>query len=112
MNSLHEINEMLWIGLGVAVPVLLGGTFWAWWCFGQARRRMESWANEQGFEIVQRKLLPLSEGLGEYFFGGLQAVYYLQVRDRKHELHFGTFRCRGFWVGLFGRMKIRWEPET
>jgi hypothetical protein len=98
--------------IGAVVAVLLGavalhpvGTWFA-------RRALERWARQEGYELVAFKTIPFWKGPRAWLRTENQEDYFVVVENRKGERRMGWVLFSWPWHGLGGkRTEIRWEDE-
>ena len=84
-----------------------------WWFDRRSKVILKKWADENGFDIVEKKQRYM-------FFAGPfkfwttsrnQIIYWFRVRDRAGQERSGWARCGSFWGGVFfsDKIEIRWD---
>ena len=98
--------------LPVAIAVLflvafMGAVFYLQYL--RARSLLESWAVQNGFEILQRKLSGFDDGRFCGTSYRAQFVWRFAVRDHQGRVLNGYLRCGGPFVGvLSSKTEVRW----
>ena len=80
------------------------------WHFSRSRTVLETWADENGFEIVRSEYCHFMRGPFFWTTSKGQTIYYVTVRDRSGRVRTGWVRCGGYFMGLFSdAAEVRWE---
>ena len=80
------------------------------WHFRRSRAILESWAAENGLEILESDYRWFSKGPFFWTSSREQTVFYVKVRDQDGTVRTGWVRCGGWFVGLWSnRADVRWE---
>lgn len=86
-----------------------------WWFDRRSRIILRRWAEDNGFQITQRKQRYL------FFTGPFkwwtnsrnQIIYFVRVRDRAGNDRSGWVRCGSYWGGVFfsNKIEVRWDTH-
>ena len=80
------------------------------WHFSRSRTVLETWADENGFEIVRSEYCHFMRGPFFWTTSKGQTIYYVTVRERSGRVRTGWVRCGGYFMGLFSdAAEVRWE---
>ena len=104
MNDSRVIIE---VGFGCLVA---GGVLI--WHFTRAHSLLESWARENGYELLESSYRNVIKGPFFWTSSRGQVVYRITVRDARGRTRSGWLRCGGWWAGLFSdKTEVRWDSE-
>jgi hypothetical protein len=95
--------------LAVLIAVVLGFH----WHFARSAAILNKWADENGFEILERSYRHFFRG--PFFFRTTehQAVYRVTVRDEESNVRTGWVACGSWWWGLCSdQAKVRWDVNS
>jgi len=93
----------------LVLVIIMVGVFLAW-RFSRARRILESWAADNGFQIrsSQVRLFRLGPFLWRKSKG--QVVYYVTVQLHDGTTRRGWVKCGSWWWGTFqNEAEVSWE---
>lgn len=95
----------------LAVLAVIAFVAWSFtWHFSRSRTVLETWADENGFEIIRSEYCHFMRGPFFLTTSKGQTVYYVTVRTRSGHVRTGWVRCGGFFLGLFSdAAEVRWE---
>jgi hypothetical protein len=84
------------------------------WFFRRSGSILESWANQNGFEMLEKhaRYPPFFAGPFKFWTTSRnQVVYRFKVRDAAGNDQSGWARCGSFWGGVFfsDKIEIRWD---
>lgn len=86
----------------------------AWrWHFSRSSAILEKWADENGYEILEKSYRYFFRG--PFFFRATkdQAVYRVTVRDKAGNVESGWVACGSWLLGLWSNQaKVRWDEAT
>lgn len=79
------------------------------WRVGRARKYLNSWAEENGYEVGAAESRLLFKG--PYFLNSSkhQIVFRITVADSHGEVSNGWARCGSFWLGVLDRVDVTWD---
>lgn len=78
--------------------------------FSRARQMLESWAKENGYQILRSELRWFRRGPFFWTTSRNQMVYYVSVRNREGVTRNAWVRCGTWWLGVFQyKAEVRWE---
>jgi len=80
------------------------------WHFSRSSAILEKWANENGFEILEKSYRQFLRG--PFFFRASkhQTVYRVTVRDKAGQVGTGWVACGSWWWGLCSdQATVRWD---
>jgi len=91
--------------------VIIGGAIWYMaWYYRRARTLLQSWADQQGFQIQAAEHRWLNRGPFFWTTSRSQVVYYVTVLDMAGRTRRGYVRCGSFWLGLFSdKVEVQWD---
>jgi hypothetical protein len=80
------------------------------WTASRSRQLLESWARENGLEIVSSEFRWFRRGPFFWTTSSAQRVFHVTVRMPDGGTRGGWVRCGGFWGGLLqDRVEVRWD---
>jgi len=78
--------------------------------FLRARQILETWAEDNGYEILSSDLRFLSRGPYSWTLLGKQWVFHVTVRDHERIVRTGFVKCGSFWWGIWvNRAEAEWD---
>jgi hypothetical protein len=80
------------------------------WHFGRSAAILRRWADENGYEILEKSYRHFLRG--PFFFRTTkhQTVYRVTVRDKAGNVGSGWVACGSWWMGLWSdQAKVRWD---
>ena len=78
--------------------------------FGCAQNVLETWARDNGYEIIDSEYRHLMKGPFFLRSGKGHAVYHVTVRDRDGNIRRGYVRCGSWLAGLLSdHVTVEWE---
>jgi hypothetical protein len=80
------------------------------WHFARAAAILQQWADENGYEILERSYCHFFRG--PFFFRTTkdQVVYRVTVRDKAGNVGTGWVACGSWWLGLWSNQaKVSWD---
>lgn len=103
-ERVKEANAAILVIAGAfALMILFIG--YMWWCECDAKRRVEAWARQEGFELVEFRCAWVSR---ELFF--LYATGPIKVRDKNGVMRTGSFSgAGGILATLFRKVTVKWQ---
>jgi hypothetical protein len=96
----------LFVILG-ALTILIFGLRWH---FARSAAILQKWADENGYEILEKSYRYFFRG--PFFFRTTkeQTVYRVTVRDKAGQVRTGWVACGSWWWGLWSdQAKVRWD---
>jgi len=109
----NEIQQILPLIIGPFFLVLFVGLFW--WFDRRSKIILQKWAEENGFQITQKKQRYLfSTGPFKWWTNSRnQIIYAFRVRDREGRERSGWARCGSYFGGVFfsDQIEIRWDES-
>ena len=102
MNDGFQILMVLAIAVFAVMSVF--------WHTSRSRTVLETWADENGFEIIRSEYRHFMKGPFFWSTSKGQTVYYVKVRTSSGHVRTGWVRCGGFFLGLWSdAAEVRWE---
>jgi hypothetical protein len=96
-------KNLIILGITILVSVLV-------LMFLRARQILETWAEENGYEILSSDLRLLSRGPYSWTLFGKQWVFHVTVRDSERTVRTGFVKCGSFWWGIWvNRAEAKWD---
>jgi hypothetical protein len=92
------------------LAVLIAMIFGLRWHFARSAAILQKWADENGYEILEKSYRHFFRG--PFFFRTTkdQAVYRVAVRDKAGHVGTGWVACGSWWWGLWSNQaKARWD---
>jgi hypothetical protein len=81
-----------------------------YWHFSRSRSILESWAAQNGYEILESQFRNFFKGPFFWTSSRGQTVYYVKVRDQSGNVRTGWVRCGGWFLGMLSdKAQVRWE---
>lgn len=78
--------------------------------FLRARQILDTWAEENGYEILSSNLRFLSRGPYSWTLLGKQWVFHVVVRDYEGTIRTGFVKCGGFFWGVWvNKAEAKWD---
>ena len=78
--------------------------------FSRARSILEQWAEENGYEILDREHRWLRMGPFWWRKGKGQEVYYVTIRTSEGQVRRGWVRCGGWFLGILSNSAVvEWD---
>jgi hypothetical protein len=97
--------EML--GFGLAATCLIAYLFWY---YARSRRILETWAAENGYELLHANLRHIFRGPFFWNSSKSQTVYYVRVLDGDGRQRVGWVLCGSYLTGVFSKQaEVRWD---
>jgi hypothetical protein len=95
-------------------PIAIALFVTVFWCFDRRSKIiLKRWADENGFEIVEKKQRYMfSTGPFKFWTNSRnQIIYFFRVRDRAGHERSGWARCGSYFGGVFfsDNIEIRWD---
>ena len=115
MNAFTNCDILLTAGASnfevLLIPVFLALTVWGFvWHFSRSRSILENWADQNGYQILERDYRNFFKGPFFWVCSRQQTVYHVKVRDREGRVRSGWVRCGGWFTGLWSdKAEVRWE---
>jgi hypothetical protein len=92
----------------LAIMTAVGG--FILWSFSRSEAILDRWAQENGYDIVQREHRLFRRGPFWWRTSDGQTVYYVVVHDRQGHTRRGWVRCGSLWAGLLSdRATVIWD---
>ena len=96
-------NTVIILCIALVVIVLV-------WTFFRSRSILESWAKENGYQILSSEIRLFSRGPFFWTASNNQVVYYVTVQTSDGTVKRGWARCGSWWWGVFlNQVEIRWD---
>jgi hypothetical protein len=80
------------------------------WHFSRSAAILQRWADEKGYEVLEKSYRYFFRG--PFFFRASkeQAVYRVTVRDKAGNVGTGWVACGSWWFGLWSdQAQVRWD---
>jgi hypothetical protein len=95
--------------------ILIAMIFGFRWHFARSAAILKKWADENGYDILEKSYCHFFRG--PFFFRTTknQTVYRVTVRDKRGNVGTGWVACGSWWWGLLSdQAKVRWDaaPEA
>jgi hypothetical protein len=98
---------------GFLLVVIGGVVAYVTWCCSRSKSILRHWAEDSGFEIMDSRLQPLSNGAFDWISSNGQTIYHVRIRDREGRERSGWVRCGSFWSGVLSdKTEVKWESES
>jgi hypothetical protein len=92
--------------LAVAIVVVL----WITWSISRSKAILDRWAQQNGYDIVQREHRLFRRGPFWWRTHDGQTVYYVVVHDRQGHTRRAWVRCGSMWAGLLSdQATVIWD---
>ncbi len=95
----------------LVVPLVLVAMLLAFrWHFARSSSILRRWADENGYEILEKSYRHFFRG--PFFFRTTkeQTVYRVTVRDKAGNVRTGWVACGSWWLGLWSNQaRVRWD---
>jgi hypothetical protein len=80
------------------------------WHFARSSAILQLWADENGYEILEKSYRHFFKGPFFWRTSKNQTVYRVTVRDKAGNVGTGWVACGSFWWGLWSNQaKVRWD---
>ncbi len=93
---------------GILIAVLV--IFSLVWGNSRGTSILETWAREQGYEVLSQEECWIFRGPFFWSSSKGQKIYKVALRNREGQVRTGYARCGGYWLGLFSdAVEVRWD---
>jgi len=80
------------------------------WHYGRSSAILQKWADDNGYEILEKELRHFFKGPFFFTASKNQTVYRVTVRDKAGLERSGWVVCGGWWLGMLSdHVKVRWD---
>jgi len=80
------------------------------WSHSRGKSMLETWAYQNGYEILSREECWLFRGPFFWSSSKGQKVYKVSLRDADGIVRNGYVRCGSYWIGLWSdKVELRWD---
>jgi hypothetical protein len=92
--------------------VLIATIFVFRWHFARSAAILTKWADENGYEILEKSYRHFCKGPFFFTTTSHQTVYRVTVRDKAGNVETGWVACGSWWWGLLSdQAQVRWDES-
>ena len=93
--------------LGLVLVIIIGTIRWH---YGRSAAILQKWADDDGYQIVEKELRHFFKGPFFFTASKNQTVYRVTVIDKAGQERSGWVKCGGWWFGMWtDQAKVRWD---
>ena len=100
-----DVTPLFMVALGLVIVVAT-----VFWHYGRSSAILQKWADDNGFQILEKELRHLFKGPFFFTASKNQTVYRVTVSDKAGQERSGWVVCGGWWLGMLSdHAKVRWD---